>query len=64
MTDTINSVIAFRVPTSMKERMKAYAEANGQCVSSFIRAACAEAMRNQSLTHGPLAKAGELGDNQ
>jgi hypothetical protein len=48
MTDKANSVVAFRCPASLKERMKAIAEANGQCVSSFIRSACAEAIRRQS----------------
>lgn len=64
MPDTTNSVIAFRCPTSMKERMKAIAEANGQCVSSFIRFACVEALRNQSSTHGAVAKIIEFGGKQ
>jgi predicted DNA-binding protein len=62
MTDPTNSVIAFRLPSSMKERMKAVAEANGQCVSSFIRSACAEAMRKSSQKNAE--KPSELRDDQ
>jgi len=43
-----NSNVVFRCPTSLKERMKAFAEANNQHLSSFIRSACVEVLRREA----------------
>ena len=43
-----NSNVVFRCPASLKERMKAFAEANNQNLSSFIRSACVEVLRREA----------------
>jgi hypothetical protein len=42
-----NSNIVFRCPASLKAKMKAFAEANDQHLSSFIRSACVEVLRRE-----------------
>ena len=43
-----NQNVVFRCPITLKEKMKAFAEANQQQLSAFIRSACVEAMKKQS----------------
>jgi hypothetical protein len=42
-----NSNVAFRCPASLKAKMKAFAEANDQHLSGFIRFACSEVLRRE-----------------
>ena len=42
-----NSNIVFRCPASLKAKMKAFAEANDQHLSSFIRSACVDVLRRE-----------------
>ena len=43
-----NSNVVFRCPQDLKARMRAFAESNGQRLSSFIRSACVEVLRRES----------------
>lgn len=42
-----NANIVFRAPAGLKAKMKAFAEANDQHLSSFIRSACVEVLRRE-----------------
>ncbi len=42
-----NSNVVFRCPISLKEKMKAVAEAREEHLSSFIRSACIEVLRRE-----------------
>ena len=42
-----NTSVAFRCPAGLKAKMAAYAEANEQHLSDFIRSACVEALRRE-----------------
>ena len=53
MTTFQNSNVAFRCPAGLKAKMMAFAEANDQHLSSFIRSACVEALRRQFPSHYP-----------
>lgn len=64
MTDTVNSIVAFRCPVSFKERMKAHANARGQNLSTFIRSACAAALRSQVVASEPSRTHPDIGANQ
>ena len=41
-----NSNVAFRCPSDLKERLEAYAEGNHLHVSSVIRSACSDFLKN------------------
>jgi hypothetical protein len=45
MTPIQNTTIVFRCPSMLKDRIRSYADANGQDLSTFIRGACVEAMK-------------------
>ena len=45
-----NSNVVFRCPQELKSRMRVFAEASGQRLSSFIRSACVEVMRREAST--------------
>lgn len=64
MTDTTNAIVSFRCPVLMKERMKAYAEAKSQKLSTFIRFACAEALRHQQPIDAPHGKQTQIRGDQ
>ena len=42
-----NTSVAFRCPAGLKAKMRAFAEANDQHLSSFIRSACSEVLRRE-----------------
>ena len=46
-----NSNIVFRCPAGLKAKMKTFAEANDQHLSSFIRSACSEVLRREMGGH-------------
>ena len=48
-----NTNVVFRCPASFKAKMKAYAEANDQHLSTFIRNACAEVLRREMPSFQP-----------
>lgn len=48
-----NSNVVFRCPASLKAKMIAFAEANDQHLSSFIRSACVEVLRREMPTEYP-----------
>lgn len=48
-----NENVVFRCPIPLKEKMRAYAEANQQRLSAFIRSACVEAMKNSKAPLSP-----------
>jgi hypothetical protein len=48
-----NSNIVFRCPISLKAKMKAFAEANDQYLSNFIRSACVDALRREMPLYQP-----------
>ncbi len=45
-----NKNMAFRCPSDLKERLECYAEKNNQHVSSIIRSACSEWLKNAEFT--------------
>lgn len=45
MTQFQNTNVVFRCPAGFKAKMKAFAEANDQHLSAFIRSACVEVLR-------------------
>ena len=47
MSNIHNSNIVFRCPISLKAKMRAFAEANDQYLSGFIRSACVDALRRE-----------------
>ena len=40
-----NSNVIFRCPAGLKAKMKAFAEANDQHLSNFVRSACVDALK-------------------
>lgn len=48
-----NSNVVFRCPAYLKAKMMAFAEANDQYLSSFIRSACVEVLRREMPTVYP-----------
>ncbi len=42
-----NSNVVFRCPAGLKAKMRAFAEANDQHLSAFIRSACVEVLRRE-----------------
>ena len=48
-----NSNVAFRCPAGLKAKMLAFAEANDQHLSDFIRSACVDALRREFPTQFP-----------
>lgn len=58
-----NENVVFRCPIPLKEKMRAYAEANQQRLSAFIRSACVEAMKNAPSPLSPV-QANKEGNNQ
>jgi hypothetical protein len=55
-----NENVDFRCPIPLKAKMKAFAEANQQRLSAFIRSACVEAMKNSQAPLSPVQKLEEL----
>jgi hypothetical protein len=53
MSNIHNSNIVFRCPISLKAKMRAFAEANDQHLSYFIRSACVDALRRQMPSYQP-----------
>ena len=49
-----NENVVFRCPIPLKEKMRAYAEANQQRLSAFIRSACVEAMSKSQPPFPPV----------
>ena len=47
MSNIHNSNIVFRCPISLKAKMRAFAEANDQHLSNFVRTACVDALRRE-----------------
>ncbi len=43
-----NSNVVFRCPSDLKDRMRAFAEGNGERLSTFIRSACMEVLKRES----------------
>ena len=42
-----NTNVVFRCPAGLKAKMRAFAEANDQHLSAFIRSACVEVLRRE-----------------
>ena len=42
-----NSNVVFRCPAGLKAKMRAFAEANDQHLSAFIRSACVDVLRRE-----------------
>jgi hypothetical protein len=53
MSQFQNSNVVFRCPASLKAKMRAFAEANDQHLSSFIRSACVEVLRREMSDYRP-----------
>ena len=49
-----NSNVVFRCPAALKAKMKAFAEANDQHLSAFIRSACVEVLRREMASPYPV----------
>ena len=47
MSQFQNTNVVFRCPAGLKAKMRAFAEANDQHLSSFIRSACSEVLRRE-----------------
>lgn len=47
MSQFQNTNVVFRCPAGFKAKMKAFAEANDQHLSNFIRSACSEILRRE-----------------
>jgi hypothetical protein len=45
-----NSNVVFRCPSNLKDRMRAFAEDNGERLSAFIRSACMEVLKREAPT--------------
>ena len=58
-----NENVVFRCPIPLKQKMRAYAEANQQRLSAFIRSACVEAMKNSKAPLPPV-QADKEGNNK
>ena len=48
-----NSNVIFRCPAGLKAKMKAFAEANDQHLSNFIRTACVDALKREFPSEYP-----------
>jgi hypothetical protein len=48
-----NTNVVFRCPASLKAKMRAFAEANDQHLSTFIRSACVEVLRREMREYQP-----------
>ena len=48
-----NSNVIFRCPSSLKAKMKAFAEANDQHLSNFVRSACVDALKREFPSEYP-----------
>jgi hypothetical protein len=59
-----NQNVAFRCPAGLKAKMKAFAEANDQHLSSFIRSACVEVLRREMGSAYPTIPTEEQIDRQ
>ena len=58
-----NSNVIFRCPSGLKAKMKAFAEANDQHLSNFVRSACVDALKRQFPSEYPkLPSASEIDD--
>ena len=49
-----NSNVIFRCPAGLKAKMRAFAEANDQHLSNFVRSACVEALSRQFPSAYPI----------
>lgn len=47
MSQVQNTNVVFRCPAGLKAKMRAFAEANDQNLSSFIRSACVDVLRRE-----------------
>lgn len=54
-----NTNVAFRCPAPLKAKMLAFAEANNQHLSDFIRSACVDALRRQFPAYFPAIPTNE-----
>ena len=52
MSQFQNTNVVFRCPITLKAKMKAFAEANDQHLSSFIRSVCSEVLRREMGDQG------------
>ncbi len=43
-----NSNVVFRCPSNLKDRMRAFAEDNGERLSAFIRSACMDVLKREA----------------
>ena len=58
-----NSNVVFRCPAGLKAKMKAFAEANDQHLSNFVRSVCVDALKRQFPSEYPkLPSASEIDD--
>ena len=48
-----NSNVIFRCPAGLKAKMKAFAEANDQHLSNFVRTACMDALKREFPSEYP-----------
>ena len=48
-----NSNVIFRCPAGLKAKMKAFAEANDQHLSNFVRSACVDALKREFPSEYP-----------
>ena len=53
MSEIYNENVVFRCPSTLKQRMKAFAEANDLHLSAFIRGACSDVLRRESPSFYP-----------
>jgi len=53
MSQFQNTNVVFRCPAGLKAKMRAFAEANDQHLSSFIRSACSEVLRREMANYKP-----------
>ena len=53
MSQFQNTNVVFRCPAGLKAKMRAFAEANDQHLSSFIRSACSEVLRREMGDYRP-----------
>ena len=58
-----NSNVIFRCPAGLKAKMKAFAEANDQHLSNFVRSACVDALKREFPSEYPrIPSASEIDD--
>lgn len=53
MSQFQNTNVVFRCPAGLKAKMRAFAEANDQRLSSFIRSACVDTLRREMDDYRP-----------